>query len=64
LVLLHVKVTAEGAATDVRLLHTSGFPALDAAALAAVRRWKFEPARANGFAVAADAEVPVRFQIK
>jgi protein TonB len=63
-VLLHVKVTAEGAATDVRLQHTSGFPALDAAALAAVRRWKFEPARANGIAVAAEVEVPVRFQIK
>jgi protein TonB len=63
-VLLHVKVTADGAASDVRLQHTSGFPALDAAALAAVHRWKFEPARVNGMAVAAEVEVPVRFQIK
>jgi protein TonB len=63
-VLLHVKVNAEGSAEAVSLKHSSGFPSLDEAALAAVRRWKFEPARVGGVAVAAEVDVPVRFQLK
>jgi protein TonB len=63
-VLLRVRVAADGSASEVTLKHSSGFPALDEAAIAAVRRWKFEPARVAGVAIAAEVEVPVRFQIK
>lgn len=63
-VLLHVKVGADGSAQAVTLKHSSGFPELDEAALAAVRRWKFEPARAAGVPVAVDVDVPVRFRIQ
>lgn len=62
--LLHVKVGADGSAQEVTLKHSSGFASLDEAALAAVRRWKFEPARLGGNPVPADVEVPVNFQLK
>ena len=41
----------------------SGHAALDEAALAAVRVWRFVPAMRGGFPVAAVAEVPIRFTL-
>lgn len=61
LVLLKVSVTAEGRAADVQLQRSSGFARLDEAALKAVRRWEFNPARAGVTPVACAVEVPVRF---
>ncbi len=61
LVLLKVLVTAEGRADDVQLQRSSGFARLDEAALKAVRRWEFNPARAGATPVACAVEVPVRF---
>ena len=60
-VLLKVAVTAEGRAADVQLQRSSGFARLDEAALKAVRRWEFNPARVGATAVACAVEVPVRF---
>ena len=60
-VLLKVSVTAEGRAADVQLQRSSGFPRLDEAALRAVRRWEFNPARVGVTPVACVVEVPVRF---
>ncbi|HSH38763.1 MAG TPA: TonB family protein [Chthoniobacterales bacterium] len=60
-VLLKVAVTENGRAADVQLQRSSGFPRLDQAALKAVRRWEFKPARAGLTAVACAVEVPVRF---
>ena len=60
-VLLKVSVTAEGRAADVQLQRSSGFARLDDAALKAVRRWEFNPARAGATPVACAVEVPVRF---
>jgi protein TonB len=62
-VLLSVDVSAEGRAVGVALKQSSGFPLLDQAAMAAVRRWSFEPARVGGLPVASRAEVPVRFRL-
>jgi protein TonB len=45
------------------LKQSSGFPLLDEAAIAAVRRWTFEPARIDGRAVASQVVVPVRFSM-
>jgi protein TonB len=64
LVWLDVEVAESGDPRNVRVARTSGFPALDAAALDAVRRWKFEPARLGGRAIAARVEVPVRFRLQ
>ena len=60
-VLLKVAVTAEGRAADVQLQRSSGFARLDDAALKAVRRWEFNPARLGATPIACAVEVPVRF---
>ena len=60
-VLLKVSVTPEGRAANVQLQRSSGFSRLDQAALNAVRRWEFNPARVGLTAVACAVEVPVRF---
>ena len=61
--MISVEVGADGRAESVSLRRSSGVPALDQAALAAVRRWTFEPARAGGMAVSSRVEVPVRFSL-
>jgi protein TonB len=62
-VIVNVEVDADGRAADVSLSRSSGFPLLDQAALEAVRRWTFEPAREGGFPVASRVDVPVRFSL-
>ena len=63
-VLLHVQVSAAGRAERVELARSCGHPALDEAALRAVRDWAFEPARIGPRAVACEIEVPVRFELR
>ncbi|MDR2014797.1 MAG: TonB family protein [Azoarcus sp.] len=63
LVKLRVHVTVEGRAGEVALHTSSGFERLDKAALDAVRRWKFRPARRAGTPVAGWVLVPVRFEL-
>ena len=60
-VMLKVSVTAAGRAADVELHRSSGYARLDEAALKAVRRGVFKPARVGLTAVACAVEVPVRF---
>jgi protein TonB len=60
---LNVFVQTDGLPSTVSLNRSSGHPLLDASALAAVRRWTFEPARAAGLAVASLVVVPVRFSL-
>lgn len=63
-VLLRVYVEASGAAGKVELGASSGFERLDKAALAAVSRWRFVPARQGSEAVAAWVTVPIIFSLK
>ncbi|MCO6454503.1 MAG: energy transducer TonB [Pirellulaceae bacterium] len=63
-VLIRVLVGADGRAERASIFATSGHALLDAAALDAVLRWRFEPARGNGRAVAHEVVVPVRFSIR
>lgn len=63
-VLLRVSVSADGRAESVELAVSSGHDRLDAAALAAVRRWRFAPARQGGEAVAATVTVPILFKLE
>ncbi len=63
-VLLRVSVNASGMAAGVSLAASSGSASLDAAALAAVREWRFVPATRNGRPVPATAEVPVQFRLE
>jgi periplasmic protein TonB len=62
-VVLQVSVSAEGMPVAVTVAESSGYASLDAAALAAVQRWRFAPASRGGTPVAAVAEVPVRFRL-
>jgi periplasmic protein TonB len=62
-VLLAVRVSAEGRAEEVQIKQTSGHPRLDEAALAAVRQWRFVPARRGDEAVAANVVVPITFRL-
>lgn len=63
LVKLRVRVGADGRVLDATVYRGSGYRDFDQAALAAVDRWRFEPARRAGVAVAMEIAVPVRFVI-
>lgn len=63
LVVLVVKVTAQGRAERVEIKKSSGFSLLDDAALEAVRDWEFQPARLGALALESEIEVPVRFEL-
>jgi protein TonB len=60
-VLLKVRVSAQGAALDVAVSKSSGFTRLDAAAVEAVTRWRFVPARRGDEAVDSSVIVPITF---
>lgn len=60
-VVLRVDVGADGTATDVDFLQRSGSPELDRAAMNAVRKWRFAPARRGGKPVASSVDVPIDF---
>jgi protein TonB len=62
-VVLRVLVDVTGLPTDVAVGTSSGYRMLDDAAIAAVRRWRFEPARFAGVPVIASVNVPVTFRL-
>lgn len=63
-VTLRVLVTREGAAAKVNVEKSSGHSSLDAAAVDAVRGWRFAPARQAGQPVEAWVLVPVVFKLE
>lgn len=63
-VLLRVRVSAAGRPEAVSVRRSSGFEALDEAAVEAVRRWEFEPALSDGRPVASEVEIPIRFELE
>jgi protein TonB len=48
----------------VRILESSGFSALDAAAVQAVREWRFRPAQRAGLPVAGSLTTAVHFRLE
>jgi protein TonB len=62
-ILLRVMVSADGAAVSVALQASSGSSRLDEAALDAVRRWRFVPAKRGVQAVSASVVVPIKFSL-
>jgi protein TonB len=63
-VILRVRVDASGQVAGIEIHKSSGSQRLDDAALAAVRRWRFVPARSGDRAIAAIALVPVDFRLE
>ncbi len=61
---LRVHVSAQGLPLDVSVQDSSGFPRLDRAALAAVKRWRFIPAKRGDEPIAYTFVVPVEFSLK
>ncbi|GEM_PF-593220 len=57
-------VQADGGVASVTIERSSGHADLDHAAVQAIRRWRFEPARRDHRAVAAWAELPVEFRLE
>jgi len=62
--LLKFLVQADGGVASVTIERSSGHADLDHAAVQAIRRWRFEPARRDRRAVAAWAVLPVEFRLK
>jgi periplasmic protein TonB len=63
-VLLRVFVEPGGTAGQVLVVASSGFERLDSAAIDAVRRWKFVPAKQGENVIAAWVVVPINFSLK
>ncbi|HEY6880751.1 MAG TPA: TonB family protein, partial [Polyangiales bacterium] len=61
-VVLKITVLADGAVADVSVEHTAGDD-FDRAAIEAVRRWRFEPARRGARAIASRIGVAVHFEL-
>ena len=62
-VLLRLQVAGDGRVAEVEVFTSSGHRVLDAAAVRAVRSWRFAPARRGGRPVAATVRLPVRFAL-
>jgi periplasmic protein TonB len=62
--MLKVHVLIDGRVGDVLVQQSAGHPDLDQAAIEAVRRWRFEPARRGSDPVAMWVLLPVQFQIR
>lgn len=62
-VLIELTVLADGKATEVTLKKSSGYRRLDEAALEAVKRWKFVPAKRGAMAIAWRYVQPISFSL-
>jgi ergothioneine biosynthesis protein EgtB len=60
---LLLRVGAEGQVEQAEVVASSGHPALDRAAVAAARRWRFRPASQAGLPVAATLATAVHFRL-
>jgi protein TonB len=63
-VVVRVVIGKDGRVVRAGIQRSSGVPSLDAAAVAAVRQWRFEPILRGGVAVVAAVPIPVQFRIE
>ena len=63
-VLLNVRVLPNGKPDEVTVFKSSGYKILDKAALAAVKKWKFQPAQRGFKAVSSWVKVPIEFRLE
>jgi periplasmic protein TonB len=62
--MFRVLVDEKGRPVDVQIAKSSGFPRLDEAAVAAIRKWAFKPAVQNGQPVQSWTRVAVSFKLE
>lgn len=63
-VVLRLVVGPDGRVVEISVSTSSGFPALDDAALTAVRRWRWSPTMRDGRAVSISGLVRIPFELK
>src|SRR5574337_12089 len=63
-VLLDVYILADGSVGQIRLHHSSGYPLLDQAAIAAVRGWHYIPAKRGGVPIPYWYLQPIDFELQ
>lgn len=63
-VLVRVEVSANGRATAVSVVTSSGHALLDESALNTVKRWRFAPARLAGQPTSGTVQVPITFTLR
>jgi len=63
-VVVRAKVGTDGRVMTASVFRSSGVPSLDEAAVRAVRKWRFEPARRFGLAMEMEIGVPIHFRIE
>jgi protein TonB len=63
-VLLELLVRKDGKVGSIRLARSSGYEALDRAAIKGVRNWLFQPAKRGDQLVEMWVKIPIRFQLK
>jgi protein TonB len=63
-VMLRVVVRPDGTPQSVEVRSSSGWQRLDEAALDAVRRWRFVPARQGNVPITAAVIVPIAFSLE
>lgn len=63
-VVVRAAIDPKGTPEEVVVWASSGYPLLDKAAVDAVKRWRFVPARRGGGTVAAWVQVPVNFKLR
>lgn len=63
-VVLRLKIAADGTVAEATIHKTSGYEAMDQAALAGVKSWKFKPALKNGKQVETIVRKPFTFEIR
>ncbi|WP_050764033.1 energy transducer TonB [Beijerinckia indica] len=63
-VMLSVKISAQGDPDDVRVKKSSNFPILDRSAVEAVRRWHFVAAKRDNVPVETEVTLPINFSLK
>jgi len=61
---LRFQVHTDGTVAEMSVVRSAGHPDLDEAAMEAVRKWRFEPARRGKEAVAVWVTLPVRFELR
>lgn len=61
---LRAHIGPQGENEKVELIASTGFPVLDEAAMAAVRAWRFDPARQGADPVSASLDLPVSFRLR
>jgi len=62
-VLIRTRVLPNGRCDELELVQSSGYALLDRAAMEAVRKWRFRPARRGDEQVSSRIEIPVRFRL-